>query len=147
MRLRPAGRARPRDTSGMTSDPSAGEARCKHELIVTQCADCARPAASGSSAAASGSPGPPAARRTAAGCPRNHVCIGCGCQIADGLPEVAVPARHGRPRYRHATSEDCAGALRAPQSNNSLIGVYYAHPAFRWGASRTGPQPPRTVRT
>ncbi len=64
-----------------------------------------------------------------------HICLGCGCQIAEGLREIRVPQRgrkKGTARYRHANSADCAGALRAPQPNTALIGRYKALPTFSW---------------
>jgi hypothetical protein len=85
---------------------------------------------------------PPAARPAG---PEGHTCLSCGCQIAEGLPETKVPARRGRPSYRHTNSTDCADALRVPQPNKALIGTYQAHPAFRWGADRQGPQPPHPI--
>lgn len=77
--------------------------------------------------------------------PEGHVCLGCGCRIAEGLREIAVPGRRHGVRYRHAGSDDCANALRAPQPNNSLIGRYEALPGFRWDPARRGPRPGRTA--
>lgn len=86
----------------------------------------------------------PAARPAGA---QGHICLCCGCQIAEGLAEVAVPGRGKRVRYRHADSSDCADALRVPQPNRARIGTYQAHPAFRWGPDRQGPQLPRRIHT
>jgi hypothetical protein len=74
--------------------------------------------------------------------PEGHVCIGCGCRIAQGLIEVRVRFRGRRgTRYRHA-GDGCADALRAPQPNKALIGRYEALPTFRWDpkTSRPGAQ-------
>ena len=73
--------------------------------------------------------------------PEGHVCLACGCRIAQGVREVKVPLRRRRgARYRHADSDGCADALRAPQPNNSLIGRYEALPTFRWDP-KAGGQP------
>jgi hypothetical protein len=68
--------------------------------------------------------------------PEGHVCLSCGCQIAEGLREVPVPGRQRGVRYMHADSGDCADALRAPQPNKALIGRYKAPPEFRWDPAR-----------
>jgi hypothetical protein len=71
-----------------------------------------------------------------------HVCLGCGCRIAQGVREVRVPFRGRRSaRYRHADSGGCADALRAPQPNNSWIGRYEALSTFRWDPNPAGRRP------
>jgi len=73
--------------------------------------------------------------------PEGHVCLACGCRIAQGVREVRVPLRRRRgARYRHADSDGCADALRAPQPNKALIGRYKALPTFEWPARPAGPQ-------
>jgi hypothetical protein len=92
---------------------------------------------------------PQEAARPAAGEPaggHGHLCLGCGCKIAEGEHEIRVPGRHGRVRYRHADSRACAAALRAPQPNSALIGHLRPPAGFAWGADRRGAQPVRTVR-
>lgn len=73
--------------------------------------------------------------------PEGHVCLACGCRIAQGVLEVAVLYRR-RPhtRYRHEDSDGCADALRAPQPNKALIGRYEALPTFQWDPRRDGQQ-------
>jgi hypothetical protein len=73
--------------------------------------------------------------------PEGHVCLACGCRIAQGVLEVEVPYRR-RPytRYRHEDGDGCADALRAPQPNNSLIGRYEALPTFEWDPRPAGQQ-------
>lgn len=73
--------------------------------------------------------------------PEGHICLACGCRIAEGAREVRVPLRRRRgARYRHEDSDGCADALRAPQPNKALIGRYQALPTFQW-APRPGGQP------
>jgi hypothetical protein len=68
--------------------------------------------------------------------PQGHLCLGCGCRIAPGLLEIQVRSRRRTGiRYRHASDDDCAAAIRAPQPNNSLIGRYQALPTFEWQAA------------
>lgn len=65
--------------------------------------------------------------------PEGHVCLSCGCRIAQGVREVRVPYRGRRgARYRHAGSHGCADPLRALQPNNSFIGRYEALSTFHW---------------
>lgn len=78
--------------------------------------------------------------------PEGHVCLGCGCRIAEGLREVPVPGRRYGVRYRHADSGDCADALRAPQPNRALIGRYEALPGFSWAPANSDSRPRRQGR-
>jgi hypothetical protein len=77
---------------------------------------------------------------------QGHLCLGCGCRITEGEYEIRVPGRHGRVRYRHAGTDGCAAALRAPQPNRARIGHLRAPGGFAWGADRKGAQPVRLVR-
>jgi hypothetical protein len=95
-----------------------------------------------------GMPGVPDATAESAGHPagrQGHLCLGCGCRIAEGLLEIRVQGRRYGARYRHADSGDCADALRAPQPNRALIGVFRPPADFAWGADREGAQLARTV--
>jgi hypothetical protein len=103
---------------------------------VTGHAQGPAPAASGAGTAGPGCPADLRPGERIAG-PHGHVCLACGCRIAQGLTEVRVPMRGRRAaRYRHADGDGCADALRAPQPNNSLIGRYEALPTFQWDQHR-----------